>query len=370
MKTRIHLLMGVLFLQFTSISYLNAQTENFEGFSAGATSFTTSSGTFSLSGLEVARGVGFGSGTSDQFLDTGFGASSSGGTITASGSGMSFQISTLDGWTSNNQGGSDQAGVDVTFIGTLLEGGTISQTIEVNPTGFTGNDWDETLGFSSGTWSGQNLTALEVRIESSGNAADYIALDDMDFAAITFPVEFIRFSAIPSGADVVLTWETASELNNKGFEIQQTFDNEHFETVGFVDGNGTTSNISQYTFHHADGLTTNKIGYRLRQVDFDGKHQFSQLIEVSVGNDIPFSYSAFPNPCSAEQLAISYQTEEPGTLNYTILSIDGKAITSGSEEVLPGLNEFRLSVEELPAGMYILDLTQSGKNLQQKIMRL
>lgn len=360
----------VLLTCFGLFPQLNAQVEDFESATGGATSFTTSSGSFTLSGLEVARAVGFGSGATDQFLDTGFGSSSTGGTISVNSSGMSFQISTLDGWTSHDQGGNEQAGVDVTFTGTLLAGGTIQETIEVNPTGFTGNDWDELLSLTPGIWSGQNLTSLQIDIENTGNAADYIAIDDINFSAITFPVEFTHFSVRPEGDDVILNWETGSELNNRGFEIQRTYDLRHFETVGFVEGNGTTESATAYQFSHANGMEGRNVSYRLRQIDFDGQHQYSQLVEVSMSGDLPFSFSAFPNPCVTDDLSISYYAREAGLVTLSLLTVEGRELSSITREALPGTNALRMSMNDIPAGLYLLEVTQAGQQLLQRVTRL
>ncbi|MCK7525628.1 MAG: hypothetical protein MZV64_52510 [Ignavibacteriales bacterium] len=68
--------------------------------------------------------------------------------------------------------------------------------------------------------------------------------------------------------DVILTWNTATEVNNQGFEIQRKTTGE-FERVGFVEGKGTTTEVQNYLFRDKDLLSGNYT-YRLKQMDFDG----------------------------------------------------------------------------------------------------
>ncbi|MCK9210703.1 MAG: hypothetical protein M0P61_07720, partial [Ignavibacteriaceae bacterium] len=83
------------------------------------------------------------------------------------------------------------------------------------------------------------------------------------------PVELTSFSANATQSGVELKWSTATETNNKGFEVQRSSDNKTFNLISFVDGKGTTTLIQHYNYVDASAIS-GKYFYRLRQVDFDG----------------------------------------------------------------------------------------------------
>lgn len=104
------------------------------------------------------------------------------------------------------------------------------------------------------------------------------------------PVELVSFDYTVDGRDVILTWETASETNNAGFEVQR---DEH--TIAFVDGNGTTTVPQSYSFRDNE-LNPNNYTYRLKQVDFDGAFEYSPSVEVSIEAREFYVTEPYPNP--------------------------------------------------------------------------
>ena len=113
------------------------------------------------------------------------------------------------------------------------------------------------------------------------------------------PVELVDFRGLVADRSVALFWETASERNNAGFEIERAFDpGFSFEKIGFVEGQGTSlvSNMYQFTDEHLpDGAAS--LWYRLKQVDFDGAFSFSDVIEIPL--QVPESVQLaqnYPNP--------------------------------------------------------------------------
>ncbi|MBX7204710.1 MAG: G8 domain-containing protein, partial [Bacteroidia bacterium] len=94
------------------------------------------------------------------------------------------------------------------------------------------------------------------------------------------PVTWLSFNAKRAGeTSVNLKWSTASEINNSHFEIERSADAKNFTVIGKVKGNGTTSQVSNYTYSDASGVAANCY-YRLRQVDLNGKSEYSIIIAV------------------------------------------------------------------------------------------
>ncbi len=112
------------------------------------------------------------------------------------------------------------------------------------------------------------------------------------------PVELTSFTASANASGVVLIWTTASEINNHGFEIERSQDDKTFYRIGFVKGTGTTTEIQSYSF--VDDIEYSGVKtyyYRLRQVDFDGRSQYSDVVNVDF--DVPKDFvlsQNYPNP--------------------------------------------------------------------------
>ncbi len=125
--------------------------------------------------------------------------------------------------------------------------------------------------------------------------------DDECGLVTLLPVELTLFKAELDGRDALLRWQTASETNNAGFEVQhRAGESTQFESLGFVEGAGTTLETQTYTFR-VDDLTPGRHVFRLKQIDFDGAFEYSPEVEVSV--EMPAAYfvsSIYPNPFNPE----------------------------------------------------------------------
>ncbi|NQV15692.1 hypothetical protein HQ531_09570 [bacterium] len=118
---------------------------------------------------------------------------------------------------------------------------------------------------------------------------------------VSLPVELVSFTAIRENTDVILTWETASEVENYGFEIERIHAGTKVWTkIGFVEGNGSVTTASEYSFTDSDISLLNNLKYRLKQIDLSGGFEYSP--EVCVTRDdpqFPFEYrlhNNYPNP--------------------------------------------------------------------------
>jgi len=121
------------------------------------------------------------------------------------------------------------------------------------------------------------------------------------------PVEFVSFTAAASTNGILLNWKTATETNNMGFEIERnTLLNPLsrgeaegrgvWEKIGFVNGHGTITEPQTYSFSD-NNLDVGKYQYRLKQIDFNGKYEYSKAIEVEMISPTEFSLEQnFPNP--------------------------------------------------------------------------
>jgi len=111
------------------------------------------------------------------------------------------------------------------------------------------------------------------------------------------PVELISFKAeaIESENQVNLLWETATEFNNAGFEIQRSSNAQNWEVIDFVEGQGSTTLSQEYIFKDWHPLSGNNY-YRLKQIDYDGKFEFSNIEQITFNYTPSKLLNIYPNP--------------------------------------------------------------------------
>ncbi len=190
----------------------------------------------------------------------------------------------------------------------------------------------------------------------------------VDSGAGVIPVELEAFLVNPVDDKVNLTWTTATELNNSGFNIERRNQNsvEWFE-VAFVKGKGTTTERNTYTYTD-DELQVGTYFYRLRQVDFDGTFTYSPIVEVSVMTPDDFTlFQNYPNPFNPStkiKFAIPVKTQL--RLNvYNMLGEKVAEVFSGTLE--GGFHEFVFDAANLSSGVYVYRI-ESDKFTDSKKM--
>jgi len=170
------------------------------------------------------------------------------------------------------------------------------------------------------------------------------------------PVELSSFTATTNGNEVILNWSTATELNNQGFEIQRSREGDEFFTVGFTEGHGTTTEQHNYTY--SDKLLDNgKYYYRLKQVDFDGSYEYSDIVEVDFAAFNSYLLEQnYPNPFNPTT-TISFNVAEKSNVKITILNTIGEEVAvvlNGEKEA--GYHQVEFNAANLPSGVYFYQL--------------
>ncbi len=184
------------------------------------------------------------------------------------------------------------------------------------------------------------------------------------------PVELTVFNATVNQTNVLLDWQTQTELNNNGFEVQRKLENSEWITIGFVQGNGTTTETKSYTYlDDISEITATKIYYRLKQIDFNGNYEFSKEVEVIV---LPYNYSLsqnYPNPFNPTT-KISWQSPISSWQTLKIYDMLGNEVAILVNEYRPAGNyEVEFSGSDLPSGVYFYQL-KAGSFIQTKKMIL
>ncbi|MBI5661133.1 MAG: T9SS type A sorting domain-containing protein [Ignavibacterium album] len=189
------------------------------------------------------------------------------------------------------------------------------------------------------------------------------------------PVELKSFEATVKGNIVELNWSTASESNNRGFEIERSQKSEvksqmDWETSGFVEGSGTTTETQNYSFVDKK-LSTGKYAYRLKQIDVDGAFKYSNEIEVDITAPNEFAlYQNYPNPFNPST-KISWQSPVGSWQTLKVFDILGNEVATLVDEFKePGIYEVEFDASNLTSGVYVYRLKTEGFIITRKMVLL
>jgi hypothetical protein len=183
------------------------------------------------------------------------------------------------------------------------------------------------------------------------------------------PVELASFTASTNGNGVTLNWTTATEINNLGFEIQRSTEGVEFFIVGFINGHGTTTEQQNYSYTDRN-LDNGKYYYRLKQVDFNGTYEYSDVVEVEWRAFNSFLLEQnYPNPFNPTT-TIGFGIQNKSNVKITILNAIGEEVALVlNEEKESGFYQVEFNAANLPSGVYFYQL-RAGDFIQTKKMIL
>lgn len=242
------------------------------------------------------------------------------------------------------------------YVFKVWEGNTPIFTVNTN-----GSFFDEALS-SDGSTLITSGKAVHARTFGNGGLAYNVFVDTSDS---NVPVELESFSGKVSGGNVTLEWTTATEINNQGFEIQRSFDSE-FQTIGFVDGHGTTTETQSYIFIDKN-LNAGSYNYRLKQVDFNGSYEYSHQVEVDVPAPNEFSLNQnYPNPFNPST-RIDFSLAIDSKVTLKVFDVLGQEVASliNNNNLEAGLHSVDFNAAGFNSGIYFYSLiaeNSSGKN--------
>ena len=230
------------------------------------------------------------------------------------------------------------------------------------------NQWEEiTFDYSSDI--GITSATLTIIPEYSPIPRTYGSTSYFDyirFTPLVVPVELTSFTGAFVGNDVQLKWATATELNNRGFEIQRSISGSAFATIAFVEGFGTTTEQKQYTFTDRNVTAGVDHAYRLKQIDFDGTFDYSDV--VNVGSTIPTEFALeqnYPNPFNPTT-NIVYAVPVKSNVTLDVYNLIGqKLVTLFEGDVEAGKHVSQFNASSLSSGIYFFTLTAVGEDGSQ-----
>jgi hypothetical protein len=253
---------------------------------------------------------------------------------------------------------------NIVYVGVAITGdaGTTYTSIwELQASGNSGPE-EITVDFTG-------IQNMQVALYYSGDAndIDFWYVDDITLIDLdAVPVELTSFTAAAVNGDVVLNWKTATEKNNKGFEIERSgypgAGTRTWKRIGFVNGNGTTIRPSDYSFLDND-VEPSDYSYRLKQIDFNGSFEYSNIAEAKVIAPAVFALEQnYPNPFNpSTRINFSLAVESRVTLD--VFNIIGQKVKTLINRNLPaGQNSLTFDASHLNSGIYFYRIDAEGTN--------
>lgn len=186
-------------------------------------------------------------------------------------------------------------------------------------------------------------------------------MDDISFTPNPVPVELVAFRALLKSGTVDLYWRTATELNNYGFEVQRSADKRAWDVLGFVEGNGNSFSPKEYRFvDEAPLRTTDKVYYRLKQIDRDGTSETTSAVSVDMhGAVLDFTLSAHPLPFG-ETLTLTVEARGEQWASIALYNSALQKIDVVYEGMVSGSTAIPLTTSHLQDGNYFLIVQRDG----------
>ncbi len=171
-----------------------------------------------------------------------------------------------------------------------------------------------------------------------------------------FPVELTSFVGRLLDETVILKWETATEVNNYGFEIERKTDSNEWNRIGFAQGYGNSNSPKSYQFYDNNLIGGVKLYYRLKQIENDGQYEYSDIVEINLEPDGFILSQNYPNPFNPNTV-IKYQLpkESKVVINiYNMLGAEVMELMNDRKEA--GIYEVEFKADNLTTGTYIYQI--------------
>ncbi|MBI9073225.1 MAG: T9SS type A sorting domain-containing protein [Melioribacteraceae bacterium] len=189
----------------------------------------------------------------------------------------------------------------------------------------------------------------------------------LHFNNVPLPVELTDFSSIVNQNDITLHWETATEVNNYGFEVERQiivnsgqFLDEVWEKIAFIEGNGNSNSSKYYSFEDKNVLAEN-VNYRLKQIDIDGGFEYSDVIECEIETpELTLLKQNYPNPFNP-QTAIEFTLNRNSFVKLNLYNSNGELISSlVDDDMSAGYHKLLFDISsasmQLSSGVYYYQL--------------
>lgn len=187
------------------------------------------------------------------------------------------------------------------------------------------------------------------RVETTNSFVPNLTLVTKNYVVVKLPVTLVSFDGKSESNQTKLTWKTAGEINNKGFEVERSADARTFEKIAFIDGSGDARGEQFYHFTDVNPFSISY--YRLKQLDYDGKFEYSKVIRVKSDAAI---VKVYPNP-AYDHLIVSGVTEKRP---FSIVDGNGRIVLDGLIA-----DKQQINIKNLISGRYVIRVGEESSSL-------
>ena len=251
------------------------------------------------------------------------------------------------------------------FVARSTDGGNTFEDFKVNQSSFT-----PTSSVFFGDYT--NIAAYNRMVYPMWMSLDNYSLSVwtaiINDTTSSVPVELTDFYSNVSNGKVLLTWKTATEINNRGFEIQRSSDRTDWSTIAYIDGKGTTTEPNIYSYTDEPAISGTYY-YRLKQYDLNGNFEFSKTIEVDLRIIKDFVLEQnYPNPFNPST-TIGYELPKESDVMIKVYDILGNEIATLVNGKKPaGVHEVNFDGSNLGSGMYIYRMNIDNYSVTKKMI--
>jgi endo-1,4-beta-xylanase len=274
-------------------------------------------------------------------------------------------------WDANDQ--CKPAFYAVANVGIYYDGldSLITKSDSLDENEYTSDSWNNlntALTFANGAMK-KNYSYNNSAADTLKNAFDSLSAAIEGLKLVNpVPVELVSFNAVVSEGKVRLSWVTATETNNSGFEIEKSFDDNKFEKIGFIKGEGTTSEKQFYSYE--DNVSGKKSYYKLKQINYNGSFKYSKTLEVSSAPEKFTLEQNYPNPFNPTT-NFKFQIADRGFVSLKIYNLLGEEIATVVNKELPaGEYNYKWDAGNLSSGVYMYRLKTNNFIATKKLVVL
>lgn len=239
---------------------------------------------------------------------------------------------------------------------------------------WSGTRWEVTCCGGNVLYASDEPTAMNPPNFTVGNyynvnngGVPLIALSGTGTTSTVLPVELIWFNALMIEGGIQLKWQTASEINNEKFEVEESQDGREFQKIGEVEGKGTTLEQQDYSFevkNPRNGISY----YRLKQIDFDGQFEYSKVISVNFKGENGEVGQFYPNPSKSGIVNLEYISKTDEEITISVFDVTGKLIVNQIQQISNGDNNLSFDFSELNTGIYIFKIGDERNPTHRKLI--
>ncbi|HFB99846.1 MAG TPA: T9SS type A sorting domain-containing protein [Phaeodactylibacter sp.] len=182
-----------------------------------------------------------------------------------------------------------------------------------------------------------------------------IGTEEACICSSPLPIELVSFDASVHEEGITLKWVTASEENNRFFEVERSFDGVRFDFVGAMESQGNSNTYQSYSLVDKNKIAGNTY-YRLKQIDIDGAYTYSNIVSVHVDSKAIIA-TVIPNPIR-DRAIVKFGNELPERTRLELLSVTGQVIQSA---YITGTSQ-EINLQGLQKGVYFLRIKNAARS--------